>query len=79
MELDGKVLAPRELAPGWQELRIDLFPESAGVERLSLRWSSSDERPNAIRAASRRESGLSTSTELPEAVTATPKKQERWG
>ncbi len=39
MELDGKVLAPRELAPGWQELRIDLFPESAGVERLSLRWS----------------------------------------
>ncbi len=39
MELNGKVLAPRELTPGWQELRIDLSPESVGVERLSLRWS----------------------------------------
>ena len=39
MELDGKVLAPRVLAPGWQELRIDLSADSVGVERLSLRWS----------------------------------------
>ena len=39
MELDGKALARLTLMPGWQELRIDLPPESVGVERLSLRWS----------------------------------------